>query len=101
MPLIQAGISTTEGAHWEKQRSFLHSHLVSLVQGKRQAAFQDLVMDEVHDIKMELAKKVRKKREGCADRWGQSVSGEAFFSNPSPFHVTLPPCCPEREVLQD
>ena len=56
----KAGISTTEGPLWEKQRNFLHQHLVRLVSGAGAAGFHDLVMDEVHDIKMEFAKKVEK-----------------------------------------
>ena len=53
-----SGICTTEGEVWEKQRGFFHSHMVELVHGKGTSGFQDLVMDEVHDIKMELGKRV-------------------------------------------
>ncbi|TRY72357.1 hypothetical protein TCAL_01006 [Tigriopus californicus] len=52
------GITTTEGKDWELQRNFFHNHMVELVQGKGNLGFQDLILDEVHDLKMDLAKKV-------------------------------------------
>ena len=56
------GVSTTEGEVWEAQRSFLHNHLLTLVKGKGSQGFHDLIMDEVHDIKTELSKKVQKSK---------------------------------------
>nr|APH81372.1 cytochrome P450 CYP3029B2 [Tigriopus kingsejongensis] len=52
------GITTTEGTNWELQRNFFHNHMVELVQGKGTLGFQDLILDEVHDLKMDLAKRV-------------------------------------------
>jgi cytochrome P450 len=52
------GVSTTEGEVWEHQRNFLHQEILNLVNGKKSQGFHDIVMDEVHDIKMELSKKV-------------------------------------------
>ena len=54
------GVSTTEGETWELQRNFLHSFIVDLVKGKKAQGFHDIIMDEVHDIKTELSKKVTK-----------------------------------------
>ena len=53
-------MSTTEGEPWEAQRNFLHQHLLNLVKGKGSQGFHDLIMDEVNDMKTELAKKVLK-----------------------------------------
>ena len=52
------GVSTTEGEPWEAQRNFLFEFIQNLVKGKGSQGFQDLVMDEVSDMKTELAKKV-------------------------------------------
>ena len=52
------GVSTTEGEPWEAQRNFLFEFIQNLVRGKGSQGFQDLVMDEVSDMKTELAKKV-------------------------------------------
>ena len=52
------GICTTEGKAWETQRNFFHDHMVELVRGKGALGFQDVILDEVHDMKMDLAKKV-------------------------------------------
>lgn len=54
----KTGISTTEGETWEVQRNFLHEHILNLVSGRKSQGFHDIIMDEVHDIKMELSKKV-------------------------------------------
>ena len=56
--LVFLGISTTEGEVWENQRNFLHQQILNLVNGKKSQGFHDIIMDEVHDIKMELSKKV-------------------------------------------
>ena len=52
------GVCTTEGDAWEAQRNFLHDHLQDLVKGKGSQGFQDIIMDEIHDMQMDLAKKV-------------------------------------------
>nr|AKH03499.1 cytochrome P450 3029B1 [Paracyclopina nana] len=54
----QTGICTTEGEAWEAQRTFFHDHLQNMVKGKGSQGFHDIIMDEVHDIRTELAKKV-------------------------------------------
>ena len=56
--LVFLGISTTEGEVWENQRNFLHQQILNLVNGKKSQGFHDIIMDEVHDIKMEFSKKV-------------------------------------------
>lgn len=52
----KSGVSTTEGEHWEAQRGFLHARMVEMASGP---GFHDAVMDEVHDLKSEFAKRVR------------------------------------------
>lgn len=54
----KTGVCTTEGETWELQREFFHNHIKNLVNGKGSEGFHDLVMDEVHDLQMDLAKKV-------------------------------------------
>ena len=53
----KTGITTTEGKHWTVQRQFLASHLLSLTSGKGYKAFEEVVMDEVSDLKMEFGKR--------------------------------------------
>jgi cytochrome P450 len=52
------GICTTEGKVWEGQRTFFHERMVDLVKGKGMEAFQDVILDEIHDLKMDLGKMV-------------------------------------------
>lgn len=51
----KTGVCTTEGSTWESQRSFLHSQMAQFASSK---AFQEVVMDEIDDMKLELTKKV-------------------------------------------
>jgi len=53
----KTGITTTEGKHWTVQREFLASHLKSLTSGKGYKGFEEVIMDEVSDLKMELGKR--------------------------------------------
>jgi len=53
----KTGITTTEGKHWNIQREFLASHLLSLTSGKGYKGFEEVIMDEVSDLKMELGKR--------------------------------------------
>ena len=62
------GISTTEGEVWENQRNFLHQQILNLVNGKKSQGFHDIIMDEVHDIKMEFSKKVSSPRASQAPK---------------------------------
>jgi len=52
----KTGISTTEGKYWKSQREFLLEHLEHLT-GAGSKALEDVVMDEVVDLKFWLAKK--------------------------------------------
>merc|ERR1712123_121631 len=52
----KTGISTTEGKHWKAQREFLIGHLEHLT-GAGPKALEDVVLDEVTDLKMGFAKK--------------------------------------------
>jgi len=52
----KTGITTTEGKHWKVQREFLMEHLKHLT-GTGSKALEDVVLDEVTDLKMGLAKK--------------------------------------------
>lgn len=54
----RVGISTTEGRVWESQRRFFHDYMHGLAVGKGAKGFQDVIMDEVHDILSDLRKKV-------------------------------------------
>jgi len=51
----KTGVCTTEGATWESQRTFLHTQMAKFASSK---AFQEVVMDEIDDMKLELSKKV-------------------------------------------
>jgi len=51
----KTGVCTTEGPTWHSQRSFLHTQMVKFASTK---AFQEVVMDEIDDMKLELSKKV-------------------------------------------
>ena len=53
----KTGITTTEGKHWTVQRQFLASHLLSLTSGQGYKGFEEVIMDEVSDLKMELGKR--------------------------------------------
>eukprot|EP00088_Acartia_fossae_P043927 TRINITY_DN4649_c0_g2_i1.p1 TRINITY_DN4649_c0_g2~~TRINITY_DN4649_c0_g2_i1.p1 ORF type:complete len:489 (+),score=168.74 TRINITY_DN4649_c0_g2_i1:31-1497(+) len=53
----RTGITTTEGAHWKSQRSFLKEYLDKITSSSSQG-FQDIMMDEVTDLKTDLNKKV-------------------------------------------
>merc|ERR1712198_71521 len=52
----KTGITTTEARHWSTQREFLMKHLESLT-GPGAKALEDVVLDEVTDLKMGFAKK--------------------------------------------
>jgi len=52
----KTGISTTEGKYWTSQREFLMSHLAHLT-GPGVKSLEDVVMDEVEDLKTWLRKK--------------------------------------------
>lgn len=53
----KTGITTTEGKHWTLQREFLASHLKSLTSGKGYKGFEEVILDEVADLKMEFGKR--------------------------------------------
>jgi len=53
----KTGITTTEGKHWKIQRGFLASHLQSLTSGKGYKGFEEVILDEVADLKMDLGKR--------------------------------------------
>jgi len=53
----KTGITTTEGSHWKSQRSFLVDYLHKLA-APDSHGFQDIVMDEVSDLKQDIAKKL-------------------------------------------
>ena len=53
----KTGITTTEGSHWSKQRNFLVDYL-DKVSGPNVQGFQDIMMDEVTDLKLDLTKKL-------------------------------------------
>jgi len=52
----KTGITTTDGKHWRDQRDFLTNHLAHLT-GDGCRGFEDVIMDEVNDLKREFAKK--------------------------------------------
>jgi len=53
----KTGITTTEGKHWSNQRQFLVDYL-DKVSGPNSQGFQDIMMDEVTDLKLDLTKKL-------------------------------------------
>jgi len=53
----KTGITTTEGKHWKIQREFLASHLLSLTRGKGSQGFEEVILDEISDLKMDFSKK--------------------------------------------
>ena len=53
----RTGITTTEGAHWKSQRKFLKEYIDKVTSTSTQG-FQDLMMDEVNDLKTDLNKKL-------------------------------------------
>jgi len=53
----KTGITTTEGKHWSSQRTFLVEYL-DKVTGSNNQGFQDIMMDEVSDLKLDLTKKL-------------------------------------------
>jgi len=52
------GIITSEGEQWQAQREFFHQRMVDLVKGKGTQGFQDTIIDEIYDLKMDLSKHV-------------------------------------------
>ena len=71
----KTGVCTTEGSTWESQRSFLHSQMAQFASSKAFQVsvycttrvcqyiihlhfWQEVVMDEIDDMKLELTKKV-------------------------------------------
>ena len=55
-----SGICTTEGETWQKHRDFFHQQMKHFVDegGKESQGFIEVIMDEIDDIKIDLAKKV-------------------------------------------
>ena len=53
----KTGITTTEGKHWSSQRNFLIDYLENISRSGSQG-FQDIMMDEVTDLKLDLTKKL-------------------------------------------
>ena len=53
----KTGITTTEGKHWKIQREFLASHLQSLTGGQGYKGFEEVILDEVADLKTDLGKR--------------------------------------------
>jgi len=53
----KTGITTTDGSHWKKQRTFLKEYLDKLSETNSRG-FQDSLMDEVTDLKLDLTKKL-------------------------------------------
>ena len=55
-----SGICTTEGETWQKHRDFFHQQMRHFVdeRGKGSQGFIEVIMDEIDDIKIDLAKKV-------------------------------------------
>ena len=76
--LVFLGISTTEGEVWENQRNFLHQQILNLVNGKKSQGFHDIIMDEVHDIKMEFSKKVSPRASQAPKNATQKVDLQIF-----------------------
>jgi len=52
----KTGITTTDGKHWTEQRKFLTNHLAHLT-GEGSRGFEDVIMDEVVELKREFVKK--------------------------------------------
>jgi len=52
----KTGISTTEGKHWKEQREFLVGHIDNIT-GTGSKGLEDVVLDEVQDLKMDWTKK--------------------------------------------
>jgi len=52
----KTGISTTEGKHWREQRNFLVDH-VDTITGPGHKALEEVVLDEVDDLKIDWSKK--------------------------------------------
>lgn len=53
----KTGITTTEGKHWTVQRGFLVSHITSLTSGSGSKGFEEVILDEVADLRMDLGKR--------------------------------------------
>jgi len=53
----KTGITTTEGKHWKLQRNFLENHLDSLTSGPGSWGFQEVILDEILDLKNDLGKR--------------------------------------------
>jgi hypothetical protein len=54
------GICTTEGKTWEQHREFFHQQMRNFLDegGKGTQGFIEVIMDEIDDIRIDLAKKV-------------------------------------------
>ena len=58
--ILQIGICTTEGKTWEQHREFFHQQMRNFLDegGKGTQGFIEVIMDEIDDIRIDLAKKV-------------------------------------------
>ena len=57
---LKLGICTTEGKTWELHRDFFHEQMRTFLDenGKGKQGFVEVIMDEIDDIRIDLAKKV-------------------------------------------
>ena len=57
---MKLGICTTEGKTWELHRDFFHEQMRTFLDenGKGKQGFVEVIMDEIDDIRIDLAKKV-------------------------------------------
>ena len=57
---LKIGICTTEGKTWEQHREFFHQQMRNFLDegGKGTQGFIEVIMDEIDDIRIDLAKKV-------------------------------------------
>jgi len=53
----KTGITTTDGKHWNIQRTFLANYLSTLTSGAGSKGFEEVILDEVADLKMDLSKR--------------------------------------------
>ena len=58
--ILKIGICTTEGKTWEQHREFFHQQMRNFLDegGKGTQGFIEVIMDEIDDIRIDLAKKV-------------------------------------------
>lgn len=56
----KTGICTTEGKTWEQHREFFHQQMRNFLEegGKGTQGFIEVIMDEIDDIRIDLAKKI-------------------------------------------